>query len=122
MRLPNTELNSAFRSTDDNILPSSGFTDAVMAEVRREACAPPAIPFPWKHAAPGMAACFAALAFVVAGVFAAARAQVPASTVKWQLWLDAALRQAQHPDTAWAIVAITVTFIGCSMTVALAGE
>jgi hypothetical protein len=47
-------------SHSDEILPSSGFSVSVMDAVRREATAPPPIPFPWKRALPG----------VVAGVFA----------------------------------------------------
>jgi hypothetical protein len=42
-------------SREDEILPSSGFTVSVMDAVRREAAAPPPIPFPWKRALPGLA-------------------------------------------------------------------
>lgn len=41
-------------SREDEILPSSGFVVSVMEAVRREAAAPPPIPFPWKRALPGM--------------------------------------------------------------------
>jgi hypothetical protein len=41
-------------SRDDEILPSSGFAASVMDAVRREAAAPPPIPFPWKRALPGV--------------------------------------------------------------------
>ena len=41
-------------SGEDEILPSSGFTVSVMDAVRREAAAPPPIPFPWKRALPGL--------------------------------------------------------------------
>jgi hypothetical protein len=34
-------------SEDDVIVPASGFTEGVMDAVRREAAAPPPIPFPW---------------------------------------------------------------------------
>ena len=40
---------------DDAIVPSSGFTASVMEAVEREASMPPAIPFPWKRALPGLA-------------------------------------------------------------------
>ena len=58
-------------SKQDEILPSSGFTACVMEAVRREAAAPPPIPFPWKRALPfvGLAA-LALLSMVVAAVFA----------------------------------------------------
>jgi hypothetical protein len=43
-------------SEEEEIIPSSGFTASVMDAVRREAAAPPPIPFPWKRALPGLAA------------------------------------------------------------------
>jgi len=49
----------------DEILPSSGFAASVMDAVRREAAAPPPIPFPWKRALPGLVAASAALAIVL---------------------------------------------------------
>ena len=52
-------------SDDDAIVPSSGFTAGVMDAVRREASEPPAIPFPWTRALPGMAATAVALAATV---------------------------------------------------------
>jgi hypothetical protein len=41
-------------SREEEILPSSGFAVSVMDAVRREAAAPPPIPFPWKRALPGL--------------------------------------------------------------------
>lgn len=52
-------------SQQDEILPSSGFTAAVMEAVRREAAAPPPIAFPWKRALPGVVAAALALALVM---------------------------------------------------------
>lgn len=40
--------------TEQEILPSSGFTASVMEAVRREAATPPPIAFPWKRALPGV--------------------------------------------------------------------
>jgi hypothetical protein len=58
-------------SREDEILPSSGFAVSVMDAVRREAAAPPPIPFPWKRALPGLVAGGLALAVVlVAGIVA----------------------------------------------------
>lgn len=50
------------------ILPSSGFTASVMDAVRREAAAPPPIPFPWKRALPGLIAAGVALALLIVSV------------------------------------------------------
>ncbi len=49
--------------SEEEILPSSGFAASVMDAVRREAAAPPPIPFPWKRALPG--AVFAAATLIV---------------------------------------------------------
>jgi hypothetical protein len=49
-------------SREDEILPSSGFAASVMDAVRREAAAPPPIPFPWKRALPGLVVAVPALA------------------------------------------------------------
>ena len=47
--------------TDDEIVPSSGFTARVMDAVHLEATTPPAIPFPWTRALPGIVAAAVAL-------------------------------------------------------------
>ena len=58
-------------SREDEILPSSGFAVSVMDAVRREAAAPPPIPFPWKRALPGLVlAGFTLVLVLVAGVVA----------------------------------------------------
>ena len=51
--------------SEEEILPSSGFATSVMDAVRREALAPPPIPFPWKRALPGMIFAGATLAVVL---------------------------------------------------------
>jgi hypothetical protein len=49
----NLEAIDRILSTDDQLLPSSGFVSAVMERVREESVAPPPIPFPWKRMLPG---------------------------------------------------------------------
>ena len=53
----------------DEIVPSSGFVARVMDAVRVEAAAPPAIPFPWLRALPGLVATAATFAAVIGGFF-----------------------------------------------------
>src|SRR5271157_2825438 len=68
-------------SGQDELLPSAGFVASVMDAVRREAAAPPPIPFPWKRALAGLALAVVALALlVVVGVFAVAPTHGGAST------------------------------------------
>ena len=53
----------------DEIVPSSGFVARVMDAVRVEAAAPPAIPFPWSRALPGLVATAATFVAVIGGFF-----------------------------------------------------
>lgn len=69
--LTDAALDAALGSEQDAILPSSGFTDAVMAAIKSEAPAP--IPFPWKRAWPLFAAAPVAFALVIAGFVALVR-------------------------------------------------
>ena len=55
-------------SREDEILPSSGFTVSVIDAVRREAAAPPPIPFPWMRALPGLVVAGFVLALVLVAV------------------------------------------------------
>lgn len=48
-------------SSDDVLVPSSGFVESVMERVREEAAAPPPIPFPWRRFVPGLVLAFAVL-------------------------------------------------------------
>jgi len=41
-------------ATDEEIVPSSGFTAAAMERVRQAAATPAPIPFPWRRAIPGI--------------------------------------------------------------------
>ncbi len=50
MELSRTE---SILASEEAIVPSSGFLDAVMARVMEEATLPAPIPFPWKRALPG---------------------------------------------------------------------
>ncbi|MGC2637556.1 MAG: hypothetical protein WA294_10290 [Acidobacteriaceae bacterium] len=67
-RTPNTpvteaELDAALASRHDDILPSSGFADSVMAAVAGDGPAP--IPFPWKRIGPLFVAAPLVLAWAV---------------------------------------------------------
>ena len=80
--------------SEEEILPSSGFTASVMEAVRREAATPPPIPFPWKRALPGAifaaATLIASLAICAMKLFDSSLAQPqPASVSTSQLLLQA---------------------------------
>ncbi len=52
-------------SSEDEILPSSGFVASVMEAVRIDALTPPPIPFPWRRALPGLGVAALALAWLL---------------------------------------------------------
>jgi hypothetical protein len=60
------DLDRWLADDDDEIVPSSGFPQAVMDAVLREASTPPAIPFPWARALPGLISLGVALLAAVA--------------------------------------------------------
>ncbi|MBZ5613748.1 MAG: hypothetical protein LAO23_07050 [Acidobacteriia bacterium] len=83
-------------SREDEILPSSGFAVSVMDAVRREAAAPPPIPFPWKRAIPGLVAAGVVLVLVlVGGVVAVGR-----------------LEKATSPDLSLALASLSSSIFG----------
>lgn len=84
---------------EPEVRPSPMFAAKVMHAVRREAAAPPPIPFPWKRALPG----FAAGATFIAFAASAAPAQDSQQTL--QAWLDAATRAG----APWLLLAALLT-------------
>lgn len=75
---------------DDAVVPSSGFTSLVMEAVRRDAQAPPPIPFPWKRALPGLIVCVV----VAAALLVSGRASGVAPEIRieaWESWIGLAL-------------------------------
>ena len=88
-------------SERDDLRPSSGFTDAVMEAVRREAATPPPIPFPWKRAWPVLAAGAAVLA-LVPGVFVLEKASA------WHVAVPAGLE--------WVAIAAIVTLVSVALS------
>jgi hypothetical protein len=110
----NTDEIDRMLSREDEILPSSGFTASVMESVRREAAAPPPIPFPWRRALPGMVV--AGVALPLAGwVSVAASAQVVRagapmhSFAAWAPEQMKLLSAAVSPAGLWIVVGLAVS-------------
>jgi hypothetical protein len=112
-------------SREDEILPSSGFAVSVMDAVRREASAPPPIPFPWKRALPGLVAGGFALALVlVAGVVALAqlgRASTPPQfSMSLPSVLTPILQGSIESAAIWAVLALLVALVSVKLSMRLA--
>ena len=92
--------------SDDEIVPSSGFTARVMDAVRAEASMPPAIPFPWLRALPGIAAVAIAFFAIVAGFIALGRTGVETS-------VSTSLTLPPGTEVTWLLLVVlaTVSFV-----------
>ena len=110
-------------SLKDEILPSSGFAVSVMEAVRREAAAPPPIPFPWKRALPGLVVAGFALALVlVAGVVAIT--QRASTTPQFSAPLPFVMPPIFHGGiesaAMWTALALLVAFVSVKFSMRLA--
>jgi hypothetical protein len=107
-------------ASDEELVPSSDFAIAVMDAVRREAAAPPPIPFPWRRAIPGIAAVVAILASIAAGLvqflrtpFSAADPSAMFSSLK-QL-----IDPAVHYGVGWIAIALLLSLSAAALSTRL---
>ena len=120
MRLDNLD---RILSEQEEILPSSGFVTSVMEAVRREAAAPPPIPFPWRRALPGLV--IAGLTFVfalVAGLVPLIDGVklpplVPVATFKYVAVLEA----AKGVGADWIVLVLLLALASVKFSMRLAG-
>jgi hypothetical protein len=93
-------------SSDDSIVPSSGFAASVMEAVRRDAETPPPIPFPWKRALPGLIFCFGALA----ALFIMGLSQ-PGRGTEMSVTLTQIVNLANNAGVGWIALALVVSLV-----------
>jgi hypothetical protein len=109
---------------EDEILPSSGFAASVMDAVRREAAAPPPIPFPWKRALPGLAIAVLALVVVlVGGVVAVSRlgiAIAPQLSTSMPSGMPLLFNDGLGSAAIWTVLALLVAFVSVKLSMRLA--
>jgi len=82
-------------SREEELLPSSGFTDSVMDTIWREAVTPRPIPFPWMRALPGL----------VAGAFALVTAVVTVVTLSGAAAQDLSASSTPAIEALWRTAA-----------------
>ena len=104
-------------SGEEDIVPSSGFVTTVMDAVRREATAPPPIPFPWKRALPGLAACACALPLLLGVGFA----QLGVGPAPRQGRLLTIIEAARSAGADWIVLALLVAIVSVALSTRLAG-
>ena len=105
----------------DDIVPSSGFANSVMAAVRRDATIPPSIPFPWKYAAPGLGVAGLALVWVLVGLvqFLARKAvvmQVPSLQSSTLVQIMQTMINARN---GWIALVLFVTMVSLKISLHL---
>lgn len=101
------------------IAPSAGFVSGVMEAVRREAAAPPPIPFPWLRALPALLAGIMAIviAIVKSGGAAAESAQAPAGLLSA---LQHAWSVAAGYGAGWIAMALLLSLVCVALSMRLA--
>jgi hypothetical protein len=109
---------------DEEIAPSSGFTNAVMDAVRREAATPPPLAFPLWRALPGWVAAAITVALALMRVVRAARIPamegivVPTSS-SVAAWLAIWAREGG----SWILLGLLVSFVAVRLSVsAISGK
>ncbi len=110
-------------SSEETILPSSGFAESVMYAVRLEASVPAPIAFPWTRAIPGMVAACVALVLAaietLRGLAAAPESSsrsAEALATSWNAIAQAAA--ASHAGWIGAALLFGVASIGFSLRLA----
>ncbi|HEY1242567.1 MAG TPA: hypothetical protein VGF16_18525 [Bryobacteraceae bacterium] len=110
-------------SDEPGVVPSSGFTVAVMEAVRREAATPPPIPFPWKRALPGLAAWLVVLVVAVFSSHSGAALET-AGVPFWPRFLSAAtaaLATAGRFGVGWVALALLLSLVSVTLSMRLTG-
>ena len=93
-------------SSEDTIVPSSGFAASVMDTLRREVEAPPPIPFPWKRALPGLVSCVGALVTLLVLSFMrdGRKTELPGG-------LTRIIEVANDAGVVWIAIALALSFV-----------
>lgn len=112
-------------SHEGELLPSSGFAASVMDAVRREAVAPPPIPFPWRRAIPGLAVAGLTLVSVVvvlvAGITqASGEGASPRGVEVWPSMLTSLMHAATTATAGWTFLALGLTLVSVMFSLRLA--
>ena len=118
-------------SREEEILPSSGFAASVMGAVRREAAAPPPLPFPWKRALPGLVVGGFVLALVFGTAVVAIAQLLRASTgAHFSMSLPSVLtpifglglQRNREIAANWTVLALLVAFVSVKLSMRLASS
>jgi len=105
-------------SEKDEIVPSSGFVQGVMDAVQREAAAPAPIPFPWKHALPGLAisaVAFISLLVVGIEIFSSGTRTASVTPALPPSWVSI-FGTSKVQDAGWIAMALVLSFVSIKIS------
>jgi len=119
--MKDTEIDRILAKQDE-ILPSSGFVASVMEAVRREAVAPPPIPFPWKRALPMLVLAALSLTLVVVvAIYAIVQLGRGSLAPPPPAALMPIGQGTIGSAAAWTALALLATFVSVKLSIRLAG-
>jgi hypothetical protein len=108
-------------SQQEEILPSYGFSDAVMHAIRQEAATPAPIPFPWLRATPGIVALVVSLIQLLR--FALVRGHLKLATQAVSESWSASPHSLANPEAlsvaAWLALLLVLTYAIVSLSMRL---
>ena len=110
-------------SRKDDILPSSGFAASVMDAVRKEAAAPPPIPFPWRRALPVFALAAAALVatLALAVVLILQSSKESPATVPSTATLFIVVHWGLNSVAGWTVFSLLLALVSARLSMRMAG-
>jgi hypothetical protein len=114
-QLTDADFDRVLNPAGDSFLPSSGFADAVMTAIAREAAAPAPIQFPWKRAVPGLAAVVVVLAGLIAVLVStvgrAFHSAAPSASISilWQFHIAPVLSKTAATGTLWLLLSLALS-------------
>ena len=108
-------------SSEEPIAPSSGFADAVMQAVRREATAPPPIAFPWKCTLPGAGLAVLLVVILLLARMQTTRGGIALLTSTHLLELFAAVAETtRRLGLAWLMASLLLAWASAKLSIRLA--
>lgn len=115
-------------SQREDIVPSSGFAARVMDAVQQEATTPAPIRFPWMRALPGLVACLALAAVLIANFAASVKnssesaAGLLATDRLFSTLKQMAAGSGTLAWTGWLVVALLLTLATMHLSMRIAGS
>jgi hypothetical protein len=113
----NRMLRTHMNASNEQLTPSSGFTQSVMDAIREETTAPSPIPFPWKRLLPAAIALLCAM--IGLGVFAGRHTSaLPQALSPGSL--DFAISTSTATNLLWIALAIGLSLVTATLSFKLA--